>query len=415
MEKNTNELPSLKERENAYIVLKDYFENAFYDRERYYEKNKKETINSNVIEKLTRGYKIDLKECTYRCGYDFSLKSICSEEKLYLYKELENLVLTNEEKEQFYKMLRWYVMNIPYTEWSSINIESAFMSDIAIRYYLNEKRKRNPYKYLGKYIIMFEEARVHESPNFYNTRFAFSNEEFYSMYDHFEYEKYKSNYFLSYDKNGIDCEYSTPRFYFEDMALDFLNGNLIVNNKERYYDLIDKKYIEKEVFPIPLTSMLENFKYKNILFNIPIKNMEQIKYILEFINKHQKYNMDEVINLCETTYDIFSKIIWYSYSDEQTIDIDKIKNELIMNLIIDYVINDGNFYYGFNYDDRRNTKPKKFRFNSSIYFIGNVGELLFNDGKVSYKPFFDEKKDLCHLDSGNIIIDYKEKTKKLED
>ena len=415
MENSSNKLPSLEERKNAYIVLKDYFENAFYERERYYKENNLETINSTTIEKFIIGHRIYLEKSPYGYGYDFSLKSKHTKENLYLHKELENLVLTKEEQEQFYKMLKWYVMNIPYTEWSSVNIESAFMSDVAIKYYLNEKNKRNPYKHLEKYIIMFEQARVHESPNFYNTRFAYSSDDFYSIYDHFEHKKYSSHYFLGYNKDGIDCEYSTPRFYFKDMNIDLFSNKLIIENNGKYYNLIDKKYIEKEVFLVPVAYAIENFKYRDIMINIPIKSLEQIGYIFDFISSCKNYNMNEIINLCETTCDIFSKFVKYSCYDDQKVDIDKIKNELITNLIVDYVINNGNFYYGFNYDDRRDNKPKKFRFKSSIHYIYNVGDLLFEEGKVSYKPFFDDKIDLCHLDNGNVIIDYKEKTKKIGD
>jgi len=412
-------LPTKKERFEAYLMLRDYFENAFNNRMRYFKQKKKRKVYSSFISKYMKGRKIVLEKCRYWEGYDFNIQNNKTGENEYdLTSKLNNIMLTHEELEQFFKMLRWYVMNIPYSEWSQINFESSFVDDVISKYYVHQKKNKKEYKYIEKLLVMSEYGRPFESPDYRNTRFAWSDGPYYTIHDYYSDRKYTNHYFLSYNKKGIKTGDSVPRFYVEDIYLYIpVDGGMkiIVDNNGKLFNLDTKQYVEIDrKHLIQLIDIIPNFGYNDLIRNIAIKEYEQILYLLMFVRNVKKYTLNNVKKLCETTVEtFFNSKEFISYKDEDKYDVDHIKKELSFGLIVDYYLNDGDFYYLFNMEDRSNKQPYKLKYKSQLGFIGNVGTLTFKNGATSFRGFGSDKVDLCHIEDDEVIVDYKQKEKKI--
>jgi hypothetical protein len=404
-------LTTKKERYQAYLMLRDYFENAFNDRLRYFKQNNKRKIYSSFITKHMKGRKIVLEKCEYWEGYDFNIQNKKTGENEYdLISKLNNIMLTQEEKEQFFKMLEWYVMNIPYSEWSHINIESAFVDDVISKYYVRQKKNKKEYKYIEKLLVMSEYGRPFESPDYRNTRFAWSDGPYYTIHDHYSDKKYAHHYFLTYDKEGIKTSDSVPRFHVEDIYLySPVDGpmKIIVDNNGKLFNIETKQYVEmNRNHLIPLMDMIPNFGYSEFIKRIAIEEKEQIINLFLFIYNVRNNDLNQVKELCETTVETFFKTkAFISYQDGDKYDVDQIKKELSFGLIVDYYLNDGDFYYLFNIQDRSNEQPHKLKYTNQLYFIGNVGTLTFKDGAVTYKAFGCDKIDLCHIEDDKVVVD----------
>ena len=398
--------PTKEELEKVYEVLKDFFNNGFKDRIRYFKTNNITPMYSDELPEVIKGCHIELKERDWETGGDLNIVSDETGENVYdTYEKVKNMVLKDEEQKEFFKMLEWYVMNVPYSDWDPINFDSTFMFDVAYRYYNYAKEKGEDVKHLEKYLIIFDESRVTQSRHFGHHRIGWKAERYYTINDNYRSEKYYDHKFLSYSDEGITAEWSIPRFYVKDLYLSSIS-HILVDNNGRFFDICTNEYVDGDIVIKPLMCSVADFGYNDILENFAINGTEQIHQILTFIQKLNDFDINLVKSLCQTTAEDFTSIAHLERYFESEEEIQKAQREFELSLIIDYYLNDGDFYYGFNYDDRRDKKANHF---DTIFYVDrneSICDIYFKDDKVTYYRFFGEKVDLCHVEDGKVINDY---------
>ena len=389
--------PTDEEKENAYRVLKDNFENAFKSRDKYFKENNIEPEYSVIIPKLIDGCRVELKKSDYREQYDVNIINNSTGENVYeLYQKLDRIILTEDERQEFYKMLKWYVFNVPYSEMNPIEFESSFMVDVISKYYIYQKNNGKKFDNLETLLVICENGHPFTTPYYRNARISWGSDRWAEFRDHFKEDRCYKNCFFSYSSDGMKISEPIPRFNLEELYFYFPqeeDAKLIVDNYGKYFDLLEKKYVN--ISSDELVSFKDLFLdngYNDILNKLPVTHMQQIRYLYSYLKNQINYDLKFVENLCKSTVDMFVEEV-----NVISKDIEKYKRELTLKLIIDYVINDGEFDYLFNIRDDRRNKPNYFEFDTLSGNVKSVVTLNINKDKTSYKKFLGEEKELVDL------------------